>query len=223
MRIIIIDDDPIVCQSLAAIASMGAKKEGGEPIDVIATGNDAHAAVALYEREKPDIILLDIQMPGNSGLDACREILAGDPHAKILFLTTFLDEEYILQALRLGAKGYLVKTSVEAVVPALYAIAKGQHVYGDEIARKLPDLLSRNAANSAVFTDAPTADPFQALSAREKGVLHLLAEGKNNREIAQALHYSEGTVRNYLSTILEKTGLRDRTQLAIAYYKAQKS
>ncbi|MGB4610003.1 MAG: response regulator transcription factor [Saccharofermentanales bacterium] len=217
MKIIIIDDDALVCESLATIAVQGSIQQGTEPIEVLAIGHDGQAAVELYDKYHPDIVLLDIRMPELDGLEAGKMILANHPEAKILYLTTFLDEEYIMQALRIGAKGYLMKSSVKNVLPALYAIERGQRVFGDEIIEKLPPLLDKAAKHK---TDNQAKDNvFALLSETEYTIVELIAEGKNNREIAEALHFSEGTIRNYLSTILEKLNLRDRTQLAITYYK----
>ncbi|HHU53140.1 MAG TPA: response regulator transcription factor [Clostridiaceae bacterium] len=217
MRIIIIDDDALVCESLATIAVQGSIQQGTEPIEVLAIGHDGQAAIELYDKFQPDIILLDIRMPELDGLEAGKIILANYPKAKILYLTTFLDEEYIMQALRIGAKGYLMKSSVKNVLPALYAIERGQRVFGDEIIEKIPPLLDKAVKNK---TDNKIQNNiFSVLSETEYTIVELIADGKNNREIADALHFSEGTIRNYLSTILEKLNLRDRTQLAIAYYK----
>lgn len=213
MKIIIIDDDPIVCESLRMITEMGSKKSNGEEIIVVAIGHDGNEALSLYHRHQPDILLLDIQMKEKNGLDAAEEVLARYPEAKILFLTTFLDNEYIISALRMGAKGYLVKSDVASVLPALYAIRSKQYVFGDEIIDKLPSLLQDNPLDEKAGTF------FNDLSEKEWAIVELVGQGLNTKEIASALHFSEGTVRNYLSMILEKLGLRDRTQLAVAYYK----
>ena len=143
MRIILIDDDQLVTLSLKTIL------ESTGSVQVLATGASGAEAIALYQQWKPDVLLLDIQMPNGSGLDAGEQILQQDPNARILFLTTFSDDAYIAKALELGAKGY------------------------------------------------------------------------SNKEIAAALCFSEGTIRNYLSSILEKLQLRDRTQLAVYYYHHQ--
>ena len=123
MRIAIVDDDPIVCQSLETILTATGTAE------VLWMANDGDAAVRRYfetPASRPDVLLIDIQMPGTSGLDAAREILATDPAARILFLTTFADQSYIAQAMGLGAKGYLIKQDVAAVGPALQAVMAGQ-------------------------------------------------------------------------------------------------
>ena len=141
MRIAIVDDDPIVCQSLETILTATGTAE------VLWMANDGDAAVRRYfetPASRPDVLLIDIQMPGTSGLDAAREILATDPAARILFLTTFADQSYIAQAMGLGAKGYLIKQDVAAVGPALQAVMAGQVVLGAEVLGKLtertPDL-----------------------------------------------------------------------------------
>ena len=208
MRIIIIDDDPLVCQSLKTIIEAGSKQGSGEEIEVITMGENGEEAVAFYEKERPDIILLDIRMDKMDGLEAGKVILEKDPEAKILYLTTFLDGDYIVEALRIGAKGYLMKSGYESIVTALYAIQEGQRVFGDEIIEKLPGMIKEEKTKT-----------IPELTIREMDLVERVAEGMNNKEIAEELFLSEGTVRNYLSVILEKLELRDRTQLAIFYYK----
>lgn len=214
IRIVIVDDDPIVCQSLSLIAESQSKKEG-LPIRVVAQGRDGKEAISLYEDHRPDLLLMDIRMKDMDGLEACRLIREKDPEAKILFLTTFLDDDYIIQALRLGARGYLVKSDVRGLLPAIYAIQEGSRVFGDAIAEKIPDLINPvpNRLEQRPF--------FHDLTEKEWELVEMVAQGKNNKEMAQALFLSEGTIRNYLSIILEKLDLRDRTQLAVAYYKEQ--
>ncbi len=227
MKIIIIDDDPIVADSLALILGQQTPPPGLDPVDVLALGHSGQEAIDLYKAHRPDLILLDIRMDGLDGLAAGQKILQFDPEAKILFLTTFLDDDYIVKALRLGAKGYLMKAKVEHILPALLAIQQGQRVYGDEIADKLPGLLQEGESSEKPVKAQPGGQSGKLvpwshpkLNARECELVRLVAEGANNREIAAQLYLSEGTVRNYLSTILNKLELRDRTQLAIFYYKA---
>ena len=149
-------------------------------------------------------------MPGLSGLEAGEAILKEDPDARILFLTTFSDNEYIVKALQIGARGYLIKQEIESIAPALKAVLSGQSVFGNEIMTRLPSLIS---------SPAPSDLSALGISQREMEVICLVAQGLNNREIADALFLSEGTIRNYLSTILDKLQLRDRTQLAVFYYR----
>ncbi len=202
MRIVIIDDDKFVCLSLKTIL------QADKDIEVVAVGTSGEEAISLYEKENPDIMLMDIQMAGMSGLTAGEYILSKRPDAKILYLTTFSDNEYIIKALRIGAKGYIIKQNVETIPPALKAVMSGQSVFGSEIVNKLPALM--NESKEFAWDDYD-------INEREKNVIELVAKGLNNKEISEQLFLSEGTVRNYISTILEKLELRDRTQLAVFY------
>nr|WP_288978707.1 response regulator transcription factor [uncultured Blautia sp.] len=204
MKVIIVDDDPFVCISLKTILQ-------AEPdIEVCASGNSGEEAVRLYEDMRPDILLMDIQMGDFSGLDAGAEILEKHPEARILFLTTFSDDEYIVRALRIGAKGYLIKQDIETIAPALRSVMSGQSVFGSEIVTRIPKMMERSGSMDL---------SRYGILDREMDVIELVAKGLNNKEIAQSLYLSEGTVRNYLSAILDKLCLRDRTQLAVFYYK----
>ncbi len=201
---LLIDDDPLVCQSLQTILS------ADPAIQVVGMAYDGQRAIDLFRESRPDVLLIDIRMEKMSGLTAAEQILREFHTAKILFLTTFSDDEYIIKALRMGAKGYLLKQDFESIIPALKAVFAGQNVFGDTIVTKMPELLKD-----------PERPPFTGLgiNAREEEIVALVAEGLNNKEIAKKLFLSEGTVRNYISTILEKLRLRDRTQLAIFYLK----
>ena len=217
MRIAIVDDDPIVCQSLETILTATGTAE------VLWMANDGDAAVRRYfetPASRPDVLLIDIQMPGTSGLDAAREILATDPAARILFLTTFADQSYIAQAMGLGAKGYLIKQDVAAVGPALQAVMAGQVVLGAEVLGKLTER-TPDPADSDDSRD--TADSIEGLlGEREREITALVAEGLDNRDIAARLFLSEGMVRNRISAILDKLGLTNRTQLAILWLNAHR-
>lgn len=205
MKIVIVDDDNIVAMSLKTII------EAAGNISIAALGNSGSEAVALYEQYKPDVLLMDIRMDGMTGLEAGEIILRNDSDAKILYLTTFSDDEYIVKALKTGAKGYILKQDFQGIAPALETIMNGQSVFGDSIISRLPELMRKS--NTAEF-DLSRYD----ISRKESDIIELVADGLSNREIASELYLSEGTVRNYLSTILEKLGLRDRTQLAVFYY-----
>lgn len=205
MRVLVVDDDRLVCASLKTIL------EAEGDIEVVAMGYDGSEAVALYSQKQPDILLMDIRMEKMTGLQAGEQILRAEPQAKILYLTTFLDDEYIVRAIGLGAKGYILKQKFESIVPALRAVQMGQNVFGDEIVTKLPELMAQGGQKE--FSQ-------YGLSAREEELTALVAKGLSNREIAARLYLSEGTVRNYLSAILDKLQLRDRTQLAIFYYES---
>lgn len=204
LRIVLVDDDRLITTSLKIII------EADPELQVIATANNGASALGLYQLHQPDLILLDIRMPGLSGLEAGKQILAADPEARILYLTTFADDEYIAEALRIGARGYILKQQFESLVPAIKAIQAGQSVFGEEISSRIPSLLSTD-----LTTDLTEFD----IKPKEMDIISLVADGLNNREIAAKLHLGEGTVRNSISQILEKLELRDRTQLAIFYHK----
>ncbi len=219
MRVLVVDDDRLVCQSLKTIL------EATGEVKVVGMGFDGSDAVSLFAELEPDVLLMDIRMDGMTGLEACRQILSEFPQAKVLFLTTFLDGEYIVQALRLGAKGYILKQDFESILPALKAVCIGQSVFGDAIVTKLPGLLQPGEERGSTDADPFTPRPHKAaatmaacgITDKERAIIELVAKGLSNREIAERLYLSEGTVRNYLSVILEKLGLRDRTRLAVFY------
>lgn len=205
MKIVVVDDDNIVAMSLKTII------EAAGNITVAALGSSGSEAVELYEKYKPDVLLMDIRMDGMTGLEAGEIILGKDKEAKILYLTTFSDDEYIVKALKIGAKGYILKQDFQGIAPALETVMSGQSVFGDSIIGRLPELMQKNSRSEFDFSRYD-------ISMKECDIIELVAEGLSNREIASELYLSEGTVRNYLSTILEKLGLRDRTQLAVFYY-----
>lgn len=202
----VIDDDPFVCASLETI--LGAQPD----IEVVATGTSGSEAEALFAEHDPEVLLMDIQMPGGDGLSAAERILASHQHARIVFLTTFSDDEYIIRALRLGAKGYLIKQNVADIAPAIRSVAAGQSVLGDEvvghIARDVMGGMPRRIAEAG-------------LTERELEVVELIAQGYDNHEIAERAFMGEGTVRNHISSILAKLGLKNRTQIAVLYYRGE--
>lgn len=201
MKILLVDDDKLITLALTTII------ESDPNMQVVATGHSADEAVRLYQQHNPDVALLDIRMGERTGLDATSEILQTDPQARIVFLTTFSDPEYIREALRLGSRGYLLKTDYENLLPAIRAVYAGQSVYGKEITDRLPQLLTESSPRGL----------DSSLTEKERDIMEAVARGLNNKEIAEEQHLSEGTVRNYISLILDKLSLRDRTQLAIYY------
>ena len=203
ITVVIIDDDPFVTTSLQTIL------ESTEEIRVLGIGHCAKDAIDLYETHRPDVLLTDIRMPEQTGIDAAKEILAKFPHAILLLLTTFKDEEYIREAFCIGVKGYLIKQNLQAIIPSVKASYNGQVVFGNEIVETFTQLMKNE----------PSIDNQASFSEREFAIIKEVAAGKNNKEIADALYLSDGTVRNYISQLLEKLGLRDRTQLAIYFYQ----
>lgn len=204
MKIVIVDDDNIVAMSLKTILS------AADDVEVVGLGYDGNDAIRLYNELQPDILLTDIQMKNKSGLEAAQEIMEKYPMAKIILLTTFRDDEYVRKALNVGAKGYILKQDFESVLPAVRAVASGQSVFGSEIINSIPRIV--RGQNENVYDE-------KGITEKEKEIIELVAEGLSNKEIAGRLFLSEGTVRNYLSSVLEKLELRDRTQLACFYYK----
>lgn len=204
MRIAVIDDDKLVALSLRTIL----ESKGG--IEITAMGSSGEEAIELFRQHRPDVMLMDIRMEGMTGIEAGEAILREAPDARILYLTTFSDDEYIVKALSMGAKGYILKQDFEGIAPALEAVMRGQSVFGDKITERIPELMSSRESN---FDFAR-----YGISDKEREILELVAEGMSNKEISGKLYLSEGTVRNYISSLLEKLELRDRTQLAIFYY-----
>ncbi|MBW3081816.1 response regulator transcription factor [Bifidobacterium phasiani] len=214
MKTAIVDDDPIVCESLRTILTATGAAE------VLWTAPDGERAVERYRsgpHDRPDVLLIDIQMPGIGGLEAARRILAFDRSARVLFLTTFSDRAYIDEAIALGARGYLIKQDVASVGPALQAVMAGQVVLGAEVLGKLA--APAEDAESRDTDPSEAADAFPELSDRELEIAALVAEGFDNRDIAARLYLSPGTVRNRISGILDKLGMANRTQLAIAWIR----
>ena len=203
MNIVVIDDDRLVALSLKTIL------EAAGGINVCDMGNSGAQAIELYRTHKPDVMLMDIRMEGMTGIEAGEQILKEFPDARLLYLTTFSDDEYIMKALNMGAKGYILKQDFEGIAPALEAVMNGQSVFGDKIITRLPELMKPKSS----FDFAA-----HGISDKEREIMELVAEGMSNKEIAGELFLSEGTVRNYISILLEKLALRDRTQLAVYYY-----
>lgn len=204
MKILIIDDDPLVSSSLKTII------ESHNEFEVVGIGGNGLDAIELYTSLNPDILLMDIRMNAMTGIEAAQEILKKDKNARILFLTTFCDDEYIVQSLKIGVKGYILKQDYEGIVPALRTVFAGQRVYGDKIMDKIP-ILAKEGIKPEICTFGLTEKEFE--------IIEQISIGLSNKEISERLHLSEGTIRNYISIILEKLLLRDRTQLAIFYYK----
>ena len=204
MYILVVDDDILVSNALKTIL------ESDDTLHVAGTGEDGEDAVRLYGELKPDVLLMDIRMKKLNGLDASRMILSDYPDARILLLTTFSDDEYIVKALKCGVKGYLLKQDYNSIIPAVKAVHTGQTVFGTEIISKIPDLLQKKSGFDYASCD---------IGEKEYTLITLVADGFSNKEIAEKMFLSEGTVRNYLSNILDKLDLRDRTQLAVFYYQ----
>src|SRR5659263_125314 len=171
MKVIIIDDDPLVAQALKTIL------QADPEISVDAVGNDGDVALSLYREYLPDVLLMDIRMKNVTGLTAGEQVLAKYPDARILFLTTFADDDYIIKALRMGANGYLLKQKFESIVPSLKAVMAGQNVFGEDIIARLPHFMKNKSREIPDLSS-------MGITAKELLILALLADGCSNREIA---------------------------------------
>ena len=175
MKIVIVDDDILVASALKTIL------EAGEDVTVAGTGRDGSDALSLYREHRPDVLLMDIRMQKVSGLDASKQIMEEYPEARILLLTTFADDEYIVKALKYGVKGYLLKQDYQSILPAIRAVYTGQTVFGTEIISKIPQLLYEKKTFDWKAYD---------ISEKELHVISLVAEGYSNKEIAERLFLS---------------------------------
>jgi DNA-binding NarL/FixJ family response regulator len=203
MRVLICDDQAIIRDGLELLL----KLEGD--IEVAGLAQDGAEAVELAMRLSPDLVLMDLKMPGMNGVEATRRIRAQQPGIKVLVLTTYDDDEWVFDAIRAGASGYLLKdTPREKVVEAIRGTAMGKSYVDPAITGKI---LERVASEQV----KPPSVITEKLTEREEAVLRLLARGLNNIEIAGYLHLSEGTVRNHVSAIFSKLNVSDRTQAAI--------
>lgn len=205
MRIVIVDDDPLVRMGLTAIVG----SELGW--DVVAEAGDGREALAVVDEHRPDVVLMDIRMPHMDGLEATRHITAGASGAKVIVLTTFEVDEYVFEAMRAGASGFVLKRVPPAeLIEAVRVVAAGESMLFPSSTRRV---IERFAAPASV-TGMPD------LTEREGDVLRLLARGLSNGEIAVELFVSVETVKSHVASILMKLGVRDRTQAVIAAYES---
>jgi DNA-binding NarL/FixJ family response regulator len=202
IRMILADDDAIIREGLKMII------ETQPDITLVGMAKDGREAVDLCRELRPDVIMLDIRMPALDGIDAAKVILAEKLSAPLL-LTTFDESELIMRALKAGVFGYILKNSpAERIMSAIRTIAAGGTVFGQDILGYIREQVSRKTTGNSVF---------ELMSAREMEVVELIADGLSNKEIAARLFISDGTVRNHISTIMEKAGLDHRTQIAVKY------
>ena len=208
IRVLIADDQELIRQSLSFVL------DTQTDISMVGTASNGRETIELVRREKPDVVLMDIRMPEVDGVECTRLIKAAHPEIKVIILTTFDDDEYVFGALRYGASGYLLKgISVHELANAVREVVRGGAIIMPGVATKALSMFARMARGSMKIPgdDKQTAD----LQENEWRVIREVGCGKSNKEIAAALYLSEGTVRNYLSSVLSKLDLRDRTQLAI--------
>ncbi len=206
IRVLLVDDQRLMRDGLRTLIELETD------LDVAGEAEDGLEAISAYRNMGPDIVLMDVRMPNLNGVEATRRIKADFPEANILILTTFDDDEYIFEALRAGASGYLLKdVSGKELADAIRTVAGGGTLIAPSVARKVVSEFARLKPASA-----STAESLpEPLSVREIEILQVLAQGRTNKEIADYLHLAEGTVKNYVTSILQKIGARDRTQAAL--------
>ena len=213
IRIVICDDQVVVSEGLKAILS---SSDAAQDIEVVGVAYDGEMAVALVEKFKPDVILMDLKMPVKNGIQATREIRDRFPNTRVLVLTTYDFDEWVFDAIRSGAAGYLLKdTPRDALINAIRGTAEGKTYVDPAIAGKLFQQITRTVPSSVDLQAGRERRLEKILSDRELDILRLLAHGLSNSDIAAQLYLSEGTVRNYVSTIINKMGVADRTQAAV--------
>lgn len=206
IRVMLVDDQKLIRQGIRMLLSTEAD------IEVAGEASEGHEALALIERIHPQVILMDVRMPGMDGVAATREISAMHPEIGIIILTTFDDEAYIFEGLRAGARGYLLKDiSSEEMAAAVRVVAQGGALIQPSITRKVLSEFARLSGLPAHPEPSATALP-EPLTEREIEVLHCIAQGLSNREIADRLVITEGTVKNHVSNLIGKLSVRDRTQ-----------
>ncbi len=210
MRVLLVDDQRLVREGLRVLLEM-------EPeIEVVFEAENGAQALEVYARHRPHVVLMDIRMPGMDGVEATRRLLQMDPQARVLILTTFDDDVYVLEGLRAGARGYLLKdASREELMAALRTVAAGGALFAPRVAETALEALSRESA------PRPTGR-VEPLTEREQEILRLMAQGLNNKQIAERLHLAHGTVKNYVSRILAKLGVENRAQAVRWFWEQER-
>ncbi|WP_042144559.1 response regulator transcription factor [Paucisalibacillus sp. EB02] len=199
MKLLIVDDDLLVCQSLQLLLG------NEDDLIVMDTAINGQEAIEKCQKEQPDVILMDIQMPIMDGIESTKRIKKQWPHIHIMMLTTFQDEKNIRLALKAGAEGYLLKSaSIENMAQQIRALKAGTVILDADVLKRITE---------------PDKMLLEGLTERETDIVELIAQGLSNKEIAEQLFLSVGTIRNMLSVILDKLEIRDRTQLAIYYWQ----
>lgn len=200
ISVLLVDDQTLLRQSLAALLGMMTD------LRVVGSAPDASVALQVAEREQPDVALVDVRMPGMTGIGLIHALQTVSPHTRVIVLTTFDDDEYLFASLNAGAVGYLLKTAdLDALSDAIRRVAAGEAVLDPSVTQRV--------IRRAVQGEAAREDTLQErLTRRERTILRLMAQGSSNAEIAAQLYLSEGTVKNHISHILGKLAVRDRTQ-----------
>lgn len=217
MNVLLVDDSELVRTGLKTLLEIHSK---GPSVALRVVGEAATASMAVSEaaRLKPDVVLLDIRLPDGSGLEACRRILSTHPELKILILTSVIDDSLVYEAMSAGAHGYLLKEiNAQGLCRAIIDVAAGKFILDPAVTTRVFSLI-RNAGSNPLTSDG---DRLAILSAQERRVLALVAEGKTNKEVAEQMALSEKTVKNYLSNIFEKLKINRRSQAAVLYAESR--
>jgi len=205
LKVLIVDDDALIREGLKILLEIESD------FQVVGTAGNGQEALEMCRKKKPDLVLMDIRMPVMDGVLGTKLIKSHFKDIKVVVLTTFMDDEYIKEALKSGAEGYILKNQpADSIIESLRAVGKGNIVLEREVANALSAMLREGKKVAPECLD---------ISQRELGILKLVGEGLSNREIAESLNLSEGTTRNYVTGLLDKLGFRDRTQLAIFYIR----
>ena len=222
IRVVIAEDQALVRRGLALLLSM-------EPdMEVVGQASDGVEAVELARVQHPEVVLMDLHMPRMGGVAATREITRAQPATQVLVLTTLDDDETVFEAVRAGAHAYLLKDAAEAeLLETIRALKRGESRLTPQIARKVMDQFQRLASDAPAVRlggGASSGNAFVAeeLTDKEQRILELIAEGMSNRQIAQAVYLAEGTIKNYVSRIMEKLHANTRTELAILSLKQRR-
>lgn len=211
VRVLLVDDSALVREGIRAVLSA---PPTGTPIAVVGEAGTATEGIAAARRLEPDVVLLDIRLPDGSGFDVCRQILKDRPTTRVLILTSFTNDDFIYQAITSGAQGYLMKEIDPAgLIRAIHDIAAGKSILAPDITAGVLRLMRGGPRG-----DGPD---LSILSAQESKVLALVAEGKTNKQIGDALGLSDNTVKNYLCSVFDKLQVRRRSQAAAVYVQAQ--
>ena len=201
-RILIVDDHEVVRLGLKSLLDQHPYFE------VVAEAGNAREAIEQVERYAPDVVLMDIRLPGVSGIDACETITENYPDTKVVMLTSYAEDEMLFSAIRSGASGYILKQiGAEDLIRAIETVGRGEALLDPAVTQRVFQEVKRAVRNEE-------ASAFADLSQQEKHVLLLVSEGRTNREIAKTLYLGEGTVRNYVSSILSKLGVSNRAEAA---------
>jgi DNA-binding NarL/FixJ family response regulator len=209
IRVLVVDDQELVRSGFCVIL------DAADGITVVGEAGNGEAAVSQVAAHEPDVVLMDIRMPGMDGLEATRLITRGPAGPKVVMLTTFDLDDYVYEALRAGASGFLLKDSPRHdLIAAVRAAAAGDALLAPSVTRRLIEAFARRPPETS-----PSPSRLASLTARERDVLLLLARGRSNAEIAAALFVSEATVKTHVGNLLAKLGLRDRVQAVILAYE----